>query len=723
MATISSTLRMIDQFSQPIDYLISGITNTIDALESLQDQAAKPNEISEAFIDAKKNISLAKHELEKMDGLQEKLNDEVDNTKTKFLNLGNTIKTVGGLMAAYFSIQFGKDAFDQFAMFEQGMKKVATIIPGVSQETMKAMTEQIRAFRIEFGVNAEQATQGLYDSLSAGVPPGNVFDFLEIAQKAAVGGVTDLTTTVDGLTSVVNAYGDGVIDAVQVADLMFQTMKIGKTSFEEMAASLYNVVPIASSLGVGFDNVSAALATMTAQGIPTAQTTTQLRQLMVELSKAGTAASDTFKKAAGMGFKDFIAEGNNIADALMIMEQVAIQTGVGINDLFSSVEAGNAALALTGSSMDKFLSDLEAMRNSAGAAEDAFQTLRDSRATELAAMKEIISIFIEDVGQNLVPLFQGINNLLTSGFLDPFFVAVLLFVSGISYIAQVLSLLANFLSPLSPLILGVVAAIAAYVAVTKLQQIAQRDVLISTLKLIGATIKKALVDMLALGPIGLVIIAITAFMGVLVGLMTKFDWVRQGVIEAINGILNAVNWLLDMIRKLPGVGDLIGDFRLGLLDDDAFKFRSRADDIGEFEMPDMGDDIPQVELLNATELELGKIGKIGEVGKIGNPVNIAEETLRYLRDLAEREVMVSFEKLTAETKVYHEMYLAKEDAELLRSNAGKDVVNNYISVNPQVNVSNEVHSKVDLEEELRELAARTQEEIEIGLSDVGVVLP
>ena len=45
--------------------------------------------------------------------------------------------------------------------------------------------------------------------------------------------------------------------------------------------------------------------------------TTQLRNMFVELSKEGGKTSELFKELSGKSFRDFIAEGNNVQDALM----------------------------------------------------------------------------------------------------------------------------------------------------------------------------------------------------------------------------------------------------------------------------------------------------------------------------------------------------------------------------------------------------------------------
>ena len=122
-----------------------------------------------------------------------------------------------------------------------------------------------------------------------------------------MGGVTDLSTAVDGITSVVNAYGSDVVSATEASDLMFTAVKNGKTNFEQLSKSLFNVVPVASALGVSFEDVTAGISSMTAQGVPTSVATTQMRQMFVELSKEGTKTSDLFTKLAGKTFKEMLS--------------------------------------------------------------------------------------------------------------------------------------------------------------------------------------------------------------------------------------------------------------------------------------------------------------------------------------------------------------------------------------------------------------------------------
>lgn len=302
---------------------------------------------------------------------------------------------------------FAAKSVSEFIGFQGKMNEVFTLLPGISEQAMGQMTAQVKGLSKEMGVLPEQVVPALYQSLSAGVPPDNVFDFIKVSQKAAVGGVTDLTTAVNGISSVVNAYGPSVLDAGRASDYMFTAVKQGKTTFGELSSSLFNVIPTAAAMKVGFGDVTAALASMTAQGVPTSVATTQLRQLLVELGKDGSATAKTFQQLAGVSFTQFIAKGGTLQGALQKMEQGAAKTGKSVADLFGSVEAGNAALSLTGTGTETFTNNLKAMADSAGATDKAYQRMDAGIGRSLDKLKSGFQVLMLDVGEKLAPSFAG----------------------------------------------------------------------------------------------------------------------------------------------------------------------------------------------------------------------------------------------------------------------------------------------------------------------------
>lgn len=334
-----------------------------------------------------------------------------DNTGTGLNAIGGKIKGwvaglgIGVLMASAIS-----PGIAAFGTFEKQMNEVFSLLPGISQSAMDDMSGQVKKFAKDFGVLPDQVVPSLYEALSSGVPKDNVFEFLEIAQKAAKGGVTELATAVDGITSVINAYGADVIDATQASDMMFEAVKGGKMTFGELSGELSKVTPLASALQLGFGNVTAAMASMTAVGIPAAESATYLRSLLAELSQAGGETAETFETVAGKSFKEFIAGGGNLQDALVLMETHAKDTGVGVNDLFGSIEAGSAALALTGKGTEMFKQQLENAANSAGSTQAAYDQMNQGIVNAWDKAKAAASVALIDLGDKLAPAVLALGN-------------------------------------------------------------------------------------------------------------------------------------------------------------------------------------------------------------------------------------------------------------------------------------------------------------------------
>jgi TP901 family phage tail tape measure protein len=343
-----------------------------------------------------------------------KAQDNVSRALSNMDKQGNvvmgTFKKLAGVMSGVFAgykvAEFAKDSTQAFVDFENGMNEVFTLLPDITEQAMGEMTAQVKQFSKAAGVLPEKTVPALYQALSAGVPNDNVFAFLETANKAAVGGVTQLETAVDGLSSVVNAYGADVIDVNKTSDLMFTTVRLGKTNFEQLSQSLFNVLPSASAAGVKFEDVSASLAALTAQGVPTSVATTRVRAAIDELSKAGTKTDQVFREVAGKSFKDFIAQGGNLQQALQLLEKEAKRNNLGINDLFSSIEAGGAALALTGKGTETFTKAMEEMSKATGATDAAFDKMEKGLKRKIDKMKANFEVFKLEVGGRLAGAFN-----------------------------------------------------------------------------------------------------------------------------------------------------------------------------------------------------------------------------------------------------------------------------------------------------------------------------
>ena len=243
-------------------------------------------------------------------GDSSQLKKTLKKTTKSLEGFGKSVAKVGATAGVAFAATAGAIAtkgLTAFAAYERGLREVLTLTGDASAETFTKMSDEVKAFARETGVLPDKVLPALYQSISAGVPQDNVFEFLRVANQAAKGGIADLEVAVDALTSVTAAYASTGMTAVEASDLLFSAVKSGKTDFSQLSSEIYKVAPIASAVGIEFKSVTAALADLTLQGTPTALAASQLKALFAELASSGSKADTAFREFAGQGMMDFLA--------------------------------------------------------------------------------------------------------------------------------------------------------------------------------------------------------------------------------------------------------------------------------------------------------------------------------------------------------------------------------------------------------------------------------
>lgn len=263
-------------------------------------------------------------------------------------------------------------AIQDMIAFQKQLSTVNTLLKG-SREELNKFADEFINLSIRTGQAKEDIANGAYQALSSGVAKEDLVNFLEVATKTAQAGLTTTETSIQTISSIMNAYKMTATEAANIADWLLTVQNKGVTTVGELGSYLSDVTSIAAPLNVALNDVGAALAQMTQNGNSTAKSTTMLKTMLSELSKEGQAAADVFTKIAGQSFRDFIANGGDLQGALNLMEQHAKSTNKSIVDLFGSVEAGSAALNLTGLNAQKFSEKLNDMKNKSGELNTAYE--------------------------------------------------------------------------------------------------------------------------------------------------------------------------------------------------------------------------------------------------------------------------------------------------------------------------------------------------------------
>ena len=129
-----------------------------------------------------------------------------------------------------------------------------------------------------------ELTGAAYDVASAGFNnAADASQVLKAASLGAVGGFSDINTVANATTSVLNAYGLSADKAGQLVDGFIQTQNDGKIVLDEYARNIGKLAPIAASLKVPLEEVNAAIAAVTANGVNAEIGITGIRSALAKL--------------------------------------------------------------------------------------------------------------------------------------------------------------------------------------------------------------------------------------------------------------------------------------------------------------------------------------------------------------------------------------------------------------------------------------------------------
>lgn len=305
---------------------------------------------------------------------------DVDALGQRIQGIGSTISSVGDAMTKYVTapiVAGGAASVKLATSFEDSLAKVSTIADE-SEVSMDAMGESIKNLSNETGIGAANIAEATYQAISAGRSTGEAVDFVSQSSKLAAAGFTDVTTSVDTLTTILNAYGLSAEETTAVSDKLITTQNRGKTTVGQLGQVMGTVIPTAASFGASLDQVLAAYVSMTKNGIKTADATTYLNGMLNELGKAGTDASDILKEKTGKSFHQLMDEGWNLSDILKIVVDAAEESGLELADMFGNVRAGRAAMNLAKDGSAEFNAALVALGESAGATNTAFEKVNNT---------------------------------------------------------------------------------------------------------------------------------------------------------------------------------------------------------------------------------------------------------------------------------------------------------------------------------------------------------
>ena len=302
-------------------------------------------------------------------------NRVVDTSKVMTASLKAAAVGVTALAAATVS------GINKYKQYGTALAEVNTLLDS-SWDTgsLENLSEGVRNLTKQMGGDVVRNTKALYQVISAGASDSaEAIETLTQANKLAIGGVASIEGAVDGLTSSLNAYAKEGLSAADASDSMFIAVKKGKTTIEELSGVMGSAAPLAAAVGVSFDEMNAAIATITTTGASTSEAATGLVGVMKTLIKPTKEAADLAKEL-GINLSATALENQTFAE---FIEDIAIKTDGSadkLGKLFGEVEGLKAVMQLGGDQADTFASIIEAMGQKSGATELALAKMTTGTA-------------------------------------------------------------------------------------------------------------------------------------------------------------------------------------------------------------------------------------------------------------------------------------------------------------------------------------------------------
>lgn len=278
---------------------------------------------------------------------------------------------------------------EQFIAFDRALHNVWTLV-NKNRAEIQQLGKDIRAMARHFNVSATEAIRALYQINSATFYGADAMNILRNSIKGAAAGLSDVKDTATMTAAILNAYQMSAKEAAHVNDLLFTTIRYGVTTLPELTSQFGRLAGVAAPAGARLEEMTAAIATLTRQGIRTDWAITSLRQTLMQILRPPQKLKEVIQ-ALGYASGRALIETTGFAKGLRMISEYAQENGIRMEQLFTNVRAVTGVLPLATTAASAYAKDLERMKNSAGTANQAFIKQTESMSYQIAVLRTLIA--------------------------------------------------------------------------------------------------------------------------------------------------------------------------------------------------------------------------------------------------------------------------------------------------------------------------------------------
>lgn len=332
----------------------------------------------------------------------------IEGASVKMEKVGKRLREIGGTLTTSVTaplVGIGGAAINASLDLNKAMADVASLMPGAT-ERVQELKRSVQDVAVATGQSSGVIAKGLYDLISAFGDSADTAKILDINARAAAGGQAQLRDAIALTSAVTKGYGDTSVGAVQRAsDLAAMTVRLGQTTFPELAASIGQVTPLAGGLGVSMTELFGVMATATGVTGRAAEVSTQLRGVLQSLM-APTDSMSALMQSLGYQTGAAMIQGLGLQGTIDVIAGAANASGQPLQSYISSIEGQTLALALAGESSTALTEKIRAMEGAVGTADAAFlaqTTGVNAGGFAWAQFRERLAETSQQLGDALIP--------------------------------------------------------------------------------------------------------------------------------------------------------------------------------------------------------------------------------------------------------------------------------------------------------------------------------
>jgi TP901 family phage tail tape measure protein len=282
--------------------------------------------------------------------------------------------------------------------FESSMRNIQAITGSSTAEIDKLGTKLLSIGGKAVG--GPQAVAAAYNDVAGGITKvAAQMPVMANALALAEAGQADLGVAANGLVKIMNSYNFTVGETAEInaraawaSDVMTQAVGMGVGSMNEFVSAMAPISGMAASVGIGFDEIGATMAYMTATTDTAATAGTKLQSFMAALQRPSDALATALQSVGITSGSAMLAE-YGLAESARIVSNAFNGDQDAIAQAMGRMEAMKAVVSLTGSTYADFAVEFGATMDGITAKSQAIQTESyESKVAKLNAATDSLQI-------------------------------------------------------------------------------------------------------------------------------------------------------------------------------------------------------------------------------------------------------------------------------------------------------------------------------------------